>query len=78
MALTVPFRTGRPLPSGYYAAVTVPVAMVAGGKSPAYMRNAQAAIAAALPDGTFEEVPGQTHMVKAKALAPVFARHLVG
>jgi pimeloyl-ACP methyl ester carboxylesterase len=78
MALTVPFRTGRPLPSGYYAAVTVPVAMVAGGKSPAYMRNAQAAIAAALPDGTSEEVPGQTHMVKAKALAPVFARHLVG
>jgi hypothetical protein len=50
--------------------------MLAGGNSPAYMRNAQAAIAAALPDGTFEEVPGQTHLVKARVLAPVLARHL--
>jgi hypothetical protein len=76
LALTVPRQQGRPLEAGYYGSVTVPTAVLAGGKSPAYMRNAQAAIAAAVPGGRFEEVPGQTHMVKAKVLAPVFARYL--
>jgi pimeloyl-ACP methyl ester carboxylesterase len=78
LALTVPRQQGHPLETGYYETVEVPTAVLAGGKSPAYMRNAQVAIAAAVPGGRFEEVPGQTHMVKAKVLAPVFARHLAG
>jgi len=76
LALTVPRQQGRPLEPGYFDAVSVPTSVLAGGKSPAYMRNAQVAIAAAVPGGRFEEVPGQTHMVKATVLAPVFARHL--
>jgi pimeloyl-ACP methyl ester carboxylesterase len=76
LALTVPRQQGRALEPGYYDTVSVPTAVLAGGKSPASMRNAQVAIAAAVPDGRFEEVPGQTHMVKAKVLAPVFARYL--
>jgi pimeloyl-ACP methyl ester carboxylesterase len=76
LALTVPRQQGRPLEAGYYDTVTAPTAVIAGGKSPAYMRNAQALIAAAVPGGRFEEVPGQTHMVKAKVLGPVFARYL--
>ena len=49
---------------------------IAGGKSPEYMRTAQAAIAAALPHGTLETLRGQTHMVKAKATAPALAEFL--
>jgi hypothetical protein len=42
------------------------------------MRNAQAAIAAAVPSARHETVPGQTHMIKPKALVPVAARFLAG
>jgi hypothetical protein len=49
-----------------------------GGKSPQYMRNAQTALAAAVPDGRLEVLPGQTHMIKAAATAPVVSRFLAG
>jgi hypothetical protein len=42
-----------------------------GGKSPAYVRNSAAALAEVLPNATHMTVPGQTQLVKAKALAPV-------
>jgi len=67
-------QQGRPLPDGYLAGVTAPVLVIAGGKSPAYMKNAQAAIAAQLPDGRLEELPGQTHIVRGKATVPVLRR----
>jgi hypothetical protein len=35
------------------------------------MRNAQAAIAAAVPHARLETLPGQTHMIKAPSVAPV-------
>ncbi len=35
------------------------------------MKNAQAAVAAALPKGTLRELPGQTHIVRGKATVPV-------
>lgn len=69
---------GRPLPDGYYDAVTVPTLVMAGGKSPEYMRNAQAAIADALPDARLEVLPGQRHMVKPKVVAPLVAEFLAG
>ena len=78
LALTVPRQQGRPLEAGYYDTVTVPTSVLAGGKSPASMRHAQEAIAAAVPGGRYEEIPGQTHLVKATVMAPVFARHLAG
>ena len=52
--------------------------VIAGGKSPEYMRNAQAAIVAQLPHGRLVTLPGQTHMVRAKATAPVLAEHYLG
>jgi pimeloyl-ACP methyl ester carboxylesterase len=64
-------QQGRPLPAGYYDAVSCPTLVIAGGKSPLFMRNAQAAIAAAVPDARLETLDGQTHMVKAKVVAPV-------
>jgi hypothetical protein len=58
--------------------VTAPTLVIAGGKSPEYMRNAQSAVADALPDGRSATLPGQTHMIRAKATAPVVAAHLLG
>ncbi|MEV5753386.1 alpha/beta hydrolase [Actinoallomurus sp. NPDC052308] len=69
------FMKGRPLPSGRWASVTVPTAVIDGGKSPAWMRNANAALAAAVPGSTHRTLPGQTHMVKADVLAPALVRH---
>jgi pimeloyl-ACP methyl ester carboxylesterase len=76
LSIVAPHGQGRPLPDGYYDRVTAPTLVLAGGKSPEYMRNAQAAIAAAVPDGRLEVLPGQTHMVKAKVVGPVVATFL--
>jgi pimeloyl-ACP methyl ester carboxylesterase len=77
LAIVIDHQQGRSLPDGLYDAVTVPTLVIAGGKSPAYMRNAQAAVAEALLRGRLETLPGQTHMIKAKVTAPVVAAHLV-
>ena len=41
-------------------------------------RNSAAAVAAVLPNARHETVPGQTHLVKAKALAPVLRSFFLG
>jgi pimeloyl-ACP methyl ester carboxylesterase len=69
--LVLEHQQGEPLPAGYLSGVTVPALVIVGGKSPLYMKNAQAAVAAALPKGTLRELPGQTHMVRGKATVPV-------
>ena len=71
ISMVIDQAQGRPLPAGRYGAVTQETLVLAGGKSPEHMRNAQAAIAAAVPHGRVETLPGQTHMVKAKVVAPV-------
>jgi pimeloyl-ACP methyl ester carboxylesterase len=68
--IVLPHQQGRPLPVGHYVDVTSPSLVIVGGKSPTYMKNAQSAIAAQLPNGTVAELPRQTHMVKGKATAP--------
>jgi pimeloyl-ACP methyl ester carboxylesterase len=75
LSIVVPFEQGKPLPAGYYAEVKPETLVIAGGKSPEYMRNAQAAIAEQLPHGRLLTLPGQTHMIKAKATAPVLIDH---
>ena len=77
LAIITPHQQGEPLPEGRYAGVAQPVLVIAGGKSPAFMRNAQAAVAAALPDARLETLPGQTHMVKPKVVAPVVTPFLL-
>jgi pimeloyl-ACP methyl ester carboxylesterase len=64
-------QQGTPLTPGEYAAVKVPTLVSAGGKSPAWMANGTRALADALPDATYRVLPGQNHMVKAQAIAPV-------
>ena len=65
-------QRGKPLPSTRWTA-TVPTLVVAGGKSPAWMRNAMQALARVLPNAKHHTLEGQTHMVSPKALAPVLA-----
>ncbi|MCW2786379.1 MAG: hypothetical protein JWP74_2896 [Marmoricola sp.] len=70
LSIVVPFEQGTPLPDGYYADVQPETLVIAGGKSPQYMQNAQAAIVDQLPSGMLLTLPGQTHMIKGKATAP--------
>jgi pimeloyl-ACP methyl ester carboxylesterase len=75
LSIVVPFEQGAPLPVGYYAGVAPETLVIAGGKSPAYLQNAQAAIAGQLPAGRLLTLPGQVHMIKAKATVPVLVEH---
>lgn len=77
-AIVLPHQRGAPLPGGLYAASTTPTLVLAGGRSPRHLRNAQAAVADAVPDARLQVLPGQTHMIRAKVVAPVVARHLAG
>jgi pimeloyl-ACP methyl ester carboxylesterase len=71
ISFTVGDQRGRPYAPGRFDGISAPVLVVDGGKSPAAMRNAMKALAATLPGATYETLPGQTHLVKAAALAPV-------
>jgi len=66
-------QQGRPLPAGRWASLTAPTLVIAGGKSPAWLQNATRAVAQALPGASHQTLPGQTHIVKPKPLAPVLA-----
>jgi pimeloyl-ACP methyl ester carboxylesterase len=71
-------RQGRPLPADRWTTTTMPTLVADGGKSPEYMRNGAAALAEVLPNATHRTIPGQTHIVKAKALAPVLRDFFLG
>jgi pimeloyl-ACP methyl ester carboxylesterase len=66
-------QSGQPLPADRWADVTVPTLVAVGGKSPAWLQHGSAALAEVLPDACYTSLAGQTHMVKAKVLAPVLA-----
>ncbi|MDT9697345.1 alpha/beta fold hydrolase [Streptomyces sp. P17] len=61
------------VPRERLASIEVPLLAVAGGASPAWMREAAQAIAEAAPRGTYRSLPGQTHMVEPQVLGPVLA-----
>lgn len=71
LALVEGLRSGTPLPTDRWTGVTVPTLVADGGKSPGYMRAGAAAMASVLPNAEYATVPGQTHIIRAKALAPV-------
>jgi pimeloyl-ACP methyl ester carboxylesterase len=71
IAITRDHQQGIPLSPGEWDAVKVPTLVAAGGKSPSWMTNGTRALAGALPDATYRTIPGQNHMVKASAIAPV-------
>ncbi len=63
-------QRGKPLPAKGWASVTAPTLVIAGGKSPAWMRHGMQALADVLPNARRHTLEGQTHMVDPKALAP--------
>jgi pimeloyl-ACP methyl ester carboxylesterase len=66
-------QSGRPLPRTRWSGVTAPTLVIAGGKSPAWLHVGAQELADVVPGAESRVLPGQTHMVKAKALAPMLA-----
>jgi pimeloyl-ACP methyl ester carboxylesterase len=75
-AFMTEFMKGKPLPAGYWAKIKVPVLVVDGGASPAWLHNAAEALARQLPNATRATLEGQTHMVDPQVLAPVMIEFL--
>ena len=71
IAILQDHQRGTPFAAGEWAGVKAPTLVAAGGKSPAWISNATRALADALPDARYRTLPGQNHMVKAQAIAPV-------
>jgi pimeloyl-ACP methyl ester carboxylesterase len=71
MTIVLDNQRGKPLPITRWTSSTAPTLVVAGSKSPAWMRNAMQALARVVPNAKHYTLDGQTHMVSAKALAPV-------
>jgi pimeloyl-ACP methyl ester carboxylesterase len=61
---------GNALPVTTAASIKQPVLVLDGEKSPAWMRNAGAAVAEAIPAAVHRVLEGQAHDVSAGALAP--------
>ena len=59
------------LPASRLAKIRVPTVVVGGGKSPASLKAAVRAVAAAVPDAELVEIPKQSHAIQPSALAPV-------
>jgi pimeloyl-ACP methyl ester carboxylesterase len=66
------------LPRQELAAISVPVLSVAGGASPAWMREASLAVAGTVSQGSHRVLEGQTHMVEPEVLGPVLADYFTG
>ncbi|MFF0264732.1 alpha/beta fold hydrolase [Kribbella sp. NPDC004536] len=64
---------GDPMDAAQWAPIDQPVLVVNGGKSPGWMKTSTRALAAAVPGAQHTEVPGQNHVIKASAIAPVIA-----
>jgi pimeloyl-ACP methyl ester carboxylesterase len=73
-AIVDDYRKGEPLPRDRWASATMPTLVAVGGKSPAWMRHAMQELAGVLPNARLRTLEGQTHVVKAGALAPVLAK----
>ncbi len=64
-------QRGAPFRPAEWAEVKIMTLVAAGGKSPAWMTNGTRALADALADARYRTLPGQNHMVKPQAIAPV-------
>src|SRR5262245_1812603 len=64
------YQRGKALPADRWSSIRQPTLVMDGGESPAWLRNAQRALAGVIPGAKRRTLEGQTHMVKAKVLAP--------
>lgn len=77
LTITTPNQQGKPLRAGRWNDVTARALVADGSRSAAWMRHAQAALARNL-HAEYRTLPGQTHMVKAEAQAPLIIEFLKG
>jgi pimeloyl-ACP methyl ester carboxylesterase len=70
--------TGKPLEAEPWGSVEAETLVVDGSKSPASLREAADAIAAAVPGAARRTLEGQSHNVSMKALAPVLEEFFAG
>ncbi|MET9000534.1 alpha/beta hydrolase [Amycolatopsis sp. NPDC004169] len=75
-ALVIGHQSGEPLPAAW-PEVTAPTLVIDGGRSPDWMRNGVGSLAKVLPSAEYRTLPGQTHIVKATALAPVLKEYFL-
>jgi pimeloyl-ACP methyl ester carboxylesterase len=72
LAFVKDYQAGKPLPRSRWTGATSPTLVMDGGKSPAWLRNAARALSEVLPNASYRTLPGQTHMINAKAhVAPL-------
>jgi pimeloyl-ACP methyl ester carboxylesterase len=69
-ALVQDHQRGRPLSTERWASVTAPTLVMAGGKSPRWMRNGNGALASVLRNAHYRTLDGQNHMLRPKAHTP--------
>jgi pimeloyl-ACP methyl ester carboxylesterase len=70
-AITVPYMTGRPLPTQRWSKVTMPTLVLDGEVSPSFMREGTKALAGILPNATSTTFPGQGHGAPPEMVAPI-------
>jgi pimeloyl-ACP methyl ester carboxylesterase len=78
MTIVVPHQRGSALPADRWQNVTIPTLVMVGGKSPVWFHHSTEALADVLPTAEHQAVPGQTHNVKAKSLAPALTKFFAG
>lgn len=66
-----PFQHQQPLKKSDWTGIDIPTLVMDGGKSPAYMRNAQKQWSEVLPNATYRTLPGLDHSVKTEIIVPV-------
>jgi pimeloyl-ACP methyl ester carboxylesterase len=71
-------QSGAPLPSGRWAAVTVPTLVMHGNATEPWLIAAACALADLLPTASLQAVEGQQHSVAADVLAPALRRFARG
>lgn len=78
VAHTLPYDAavlgGFELPASRFSRIRVPTLVVGGGKSPPSLKAAVHAVAAVVPGAQVAEIAGQSHAIRASALAPVVRR----
>ena len=78
MTISDPVETGSRQPLARWASVMLPVLVMDGGASPAWMRNGARALAETLPNSTHLTLEGQTHAADPAMLAAALEEFFSG
>ncbi|KQU94402.1 alpha/beta hydrolase [Devosia sp. Root105] len=70
--------SGKPLASGAWDGVSIPVLVMDGGASPEWIRNSARSVAGLLPSAEHRSLEGQTHNAAPEVVAPELERFFLG